>query len=119
MAFQIKPHFVPVTSRSRFSPERVLCPAVFASRTVFEPEGPVFNPPERLSILPSDKDTGLGEGSPRLPLVSKPKDANRLSEGHNLRKFCLVQFEWSEAQFYEVQVSDVDINTLSDAHAIC
>jgi hypothetical protein len=110
MTLHIKPHFAPVTSRSCFSPERVLCAATFASRTIFEPEGPVLNAPERAFIF-SDKETTLGGGSPQLPLVSKPKDANRLSEGHNLRKFCLTQFQWGETQFYEVQVSDIDTNT--------
>lgn len=111
MALHIKPHFAPVTSRSCFSPERVLCAATFASRTVFEPEGPVLNAPERASIFPSDKGTVLGGGSPPFHLVSKPKDVNCLSEGHNLRKFCLTQFQWGETQFYEVQVSDIDTNT--------
>lgn len=104
MILRIKPHFAPVTSRSCFSPERVLCPPSFASRKVFEPEGPLLNSPGRVTVLALDKEISLGDETQRLPLVPKPKDANRLSEGHNLRKFCLAQLQWGEAKYHEIQV---------------
>lgn len=108
MALRIKPHFAPVTSRSCFSPERILCPPASAFRMVFEPEGPVLNAAGRANAFPSDNETldkAGSRGGPEQHPVIKPKDANRLSEGHNLRKFCLTQFQWGEAKYFEVQVN--------------
>jgi hypothetical protein len=87
---KIKRHFPPNTMRCRFSPERVICPSVFALKMTFPPEGPLFS-----AVAPGYI----------LPTPGPIREAIRSSARNKLKHRCLEVLHWDDDQFQQVEVS--------------
>ena len=103
----VRRHFPPVTSRTRFSPERLLSSQTHVGRIVFQDGAPPSETSNTLEVS-RGKDTLLIPNSPDgdTPLIPKPPgEAGRRGtesrNGYNLQK----ALGWDDALYQEVMVS--------------
>jgi len=112
MPSRVKSHFPPSTSRTQFSPERVLDFPSFAYKMHFPPEGPLLtettsaSPPPDIVTPPTVSEMILSDPPPGRSPSSKPKgEFNRPSNGYSLIPYCTDTLRWDHKKLASIQVS--------------